>query len=130
MDKHLVAQGKDVVPGRCHLVSVGKLELGLFRVEDGVVAYRNICPHAGAPICQGRISGTTLPSAVYQYEYGLERQILRCPWHGWEFDLATGAHLVDADCRLRSYPVIEEGGEVFVLLRSTSGGEPPAAENP
>ena len=116
MECYAVATLGEVVEGKCLLVRARGLEIGLFVVDGELRAYRNVCPHAGAPICAGRISGTTLPSAVYQYEYGMERQILRCPWHGWEFDLATGVHLVDADCKLRGYPVVVENGTIFVLL--------------
>jgi 3-phenylpropionate/trans-cinnamate dioxygenase ferredoxin subunit len=38
------------------------------------------------------------------YERGGE--ILRCPWHGWEFDLRDGRSVVDPErTRVRSYPV-------------------------
>jgi len=92
-------------PGTRRIVRHERIELGVFNVEGRIRAYRNICPHAGAPVCQGRVSGTTLPSRVYEYDYGRENCILRCPWHGWEFDLATGVHLTDASCRLKSLPV-------------------------
>ncbi|WP_243767688.1 Rieske (2Fe-2S) protein [Paenibacillus agricola] len=29
-----------------------------------------------------------------------DNEILRCPWHGWEFDLKTGEHLVDPENKL------------------------------
>ncbi len=90
MAKYPVAKVSELPPGARRLVRVGSIEVGLFNVAGRIVAYRNICPHAGAPVCVGRISGTSLPSAVYDYQYGHEGCILRCPWHGWEFDLRTG----------------------------------------
>ena len=116
MDRVLVAKVGEVEEGRCHLVKLRGMEIALFLVGGEYRAYRNVCPHAGAPLDRGRISGTTLHSAVYQYEYGMERQILRCPWHGWEFDLKTGAHLVDSGCKLRSYHVTVEDGLVYVTV--------------
>lgn len=116
-------------PGGRRLVSVGRIEIGLFNVAGEIHAYRNACPHAGAPVCLGRVSGTSLPSQVYEYIYGKEGCILRCPWHGWEFDLRTGEHVVDPSTRLKEVRVetipsenldrlaVEEAaGTLYVLL--------------
>jgi nitrite reductase/ring-hydroxylating ferredoxin subunit len=129
MKRHPVAQAGEIPPGGRKIVTVGRLEIGIFNVGGKMRAYRNACPHAGAPVCLGRISGTSLPSRVYEYEYGLQGRILRCPWHGWEFDLQTGQHLVDPDTRLKEvrveagrpedldrYATEEAGGTLYVLL--------------
>jgi nitrite reductase/ring-hydroxylating ferredoxin subunit len=92
------------------------VELGVFLVGGSYRAYRNVCPHEGAPVCRGTISGTVLPSGVYEYRYDEDRKVLRCPWHGWEFDLSTGRHLVDPGVRLRSYQVEAADGMVYVVL--------------
>jgi 3-phenylpropionate/trans-cinnamate dioxygenase ferredoxin subunit len=43
---------------------------------------------------------------------------MRCPWHGWEFDIASGRSLFDPDgVRVRNYPVTVEDGTVIVELR-------------
>lgn len=99
------------------LVQAGGMELGVYYAEGGYYAWRNMCPHAAAPVCRGRIGGTTLPSDVYEYRFGCEQMILRCPWHGWEFDLRTGKHLTDPAIRLRGYPLEVRDGEVFVVLK-------------
>lgn len=97
------------------LVTVGSTEVGIYRVNGELVAWRNVCPHMAAPVCRGTISGTTLPSDVYTYEYGREGEILQCPWHGWEFDLITGRHLAAGSAaRLRGYRVRVQGDEVYV----------------
>jgi nitrite reductase/ring-hydroxylating ferredoxin subunit len=135
MPLYPVAKIDEIPPGSRKLMTVGKLSFGVFNVQGTFRAYRNICPHAGAPVCEGRISGTTLPSKVYEYEYGQEGCVLRCPWHGWEFDLRTGAHLVDPETRLKSLtlqvapgpgcgvleglsevPLERHGDTVFILL--------------
>lgn len=105
MAKYPVAKIAALPPGARIIVQVGKIEIGVFNVGGQFHAYRNICPHAGAPVCAGKISGTTLPSPVYEYAYGHEGCILRCPWHGWEFDLRTGEHLVDPETRLKKFSV-------------------------
>jgi len=126
MKRHPVAQAGEIAPGRRKLVSVGGTEIGLFNVGGNVRAYRNACPHAGGPVCAGRVSGTSMPSRVYEYIYGMEGRILRCPWHGWEFDLKTGEHIVDARTRLKEvtvetgslerFPLEQRDGTLYVLL--------------
>jgi nitrite reductase/ring-hydroxylating ferredoxin subunit len=126
MKRHPVAKASDIPPGGRKIVRAGAAEVGLFNVGGEIRAYRNVCPHAGAPVCSGRVSGTSMPSRVYEYIYGMEGCILRCPWHGWEFDLRTGEHLVDPQNRLKAVPVENEAleripldqsdGTVYVLL--------------
>jgi nitrite reductase (NADH) small subunit len=98
------------------IVTVKGMEIGVFALEDQYYAWRNVCPHAGAPMCEGSIGGTTLPSNVYEYELGCEGEILRCPWHGWEFNLKTGRFLVQPDIKLRGFPVEEDNGYLYLLM--------------
>src|SRR5476651_1082252 len=118
MSRHAVAQAGELPPGARKLVRVGAIEIGLFNAGGAVRAYRNACPHAGAPVCTGRVSGTSMPSQVYEYIYGMEGCVLRCPWHGWEFDLRTGEHIVDPQVRLKSVPVESENLDRFPLEES------------
>lgn len=115
-DRHRVCATWDVPRGGVRRVTVAGIELGIFSVNGRIVAYRNVCPHAGAPVCAGKLTGTALASEVYTYAWGRTGEILRCPWHGWEFDLTTGAHLADPATRLRGYPVTIVDDEVFVEL--------------
>jgi ferredoxin-NADP reductase/nitrite reductase/ring-hydroxylating ferredoxin subunit len=102
-------------------VQVGDVPVGLFRVGDEVVAWRSVCPHAAAPVCVGEVDGTRLPSAVYEYEYGRDREILQCPWHGWEFDLRSGDHLAEGSAaRLRRHPIRVEDGRVYDASRGAA----------
>jgi nitrite reductase (NADH) small subunit len=118
VNRHRVARADEIPDAGGLVVDVDGIEVGLFRLADGIVAWRNVCPHMAAPVCRGTVSGTTLPSAVYEYEYGRDGEILQCPWHGWEFDLRTGRHLVAGSrAHLRQYPVEVEGEDVFVLMR-------------
>lgn len=111
-----VARVNDIPEVGAHVVSVDDIEIGLFRVRDRFVAWRNVCPHFAAPVCRGKIAGTTLPSAVYEYEFGREGEILQCPWHGWEFDLLSGQHLVEnSRARLKQYTLDVRGGDVFLV---------------
>ena len=98
MDRHELVHSHEVETGKAKLVRVHGIELGIFRVGNEYRAYRNLCPHAGAPVCKGPVTD----------------MVLRCPWHGWEFDLRTGKHLLNPACRLESYTVEVEGDRLFV----------------
>jgi nitrite reductase/ring-hydroxylating ferredoxin subunit len=50
------------------------------------------------------------------HEYGRDGEIVRCAWHGWEFDIATGRALVDPHVRARTYPVTVADGNVVMTL--------------
>jgi nitrite reductase/ring-hydroxylating ferredoxin subunit len=41
---------------------------------------------------------------------------LICPWHGYEYDLATGECVVDRRRRLRRFDVVERGDEIYVVV--------------
>ncbi|NOU94703.1 Rieske 2Fe-2S domain-containing protein [Paenibacillus sp. LMG 31456] len=111
MEKYWVAKKDEIVEGTCKIVKVKNSEFGIYKVKGEYYAWRNACPHFGAPVCKGVITGTRLPSKVYEYELGRENEIVRCPWHGWEFDLITGEHLVDPGNKLRQGKIGYAGAE-------------------
>jgi len=108
-NRHAVAQVAEIPVGTHKIVKIPTLsreiEIGVFNVHGNYFAYRNVCPHAGAPVCQGKVCGTTLHSKVGEFILAREGEIIRCPWHGWEFDLLTGEHLVDEKMKLRAYMI-------------------------
>lgn len=108
----------ELPPGSRRIVAFGGREIGLFNVGGRVYAVRNSCPHRAAPLCLGRLSGTTLPSAPYEYVYGRQGMVLRCPWHGWEFDLETGEPLVGHGLRAQTYRVAIAGDWVVLYGRT------------
>jgi nitrite reductase/ring-hydroxylating ferredoxin subunit len=93
---------------------VGGREVGVVWDSELETAHgiRNRCPHHGAPLCLGRLRNreSGVPGA---YELSGQR-VLRCPWHGWEFDLESGSCLDDAGLRAAVYPVEIENGIVRV----------------
>ena len=115
--RHVVARADEFPPGSRKIVRVGGREIGVFNSAGTLYALRNTCPHQGAPICQGRVTGTVMSKVPGQYEYVMEGQVLRCPWHGWEFDLATGKGLYDpyTHDRIATYKVTIENGEVVLF---------------
>jgi nitrite reductase/ring-hydroxylating ferredoxin subunit len=57
-----------------------------------------------------------MPSPVYEYEYGRKGELVRCPWHGWEFDIKTGKSIFSDKVRTRSYKVQVDEGKVGIVL--------------
>ena len=112
MGRHIVGTVSELPPGKRKIVEVEGRSVGIFNVNGSFVALRNRCPHQGAPLCMGSIKGLTLPSAPGEYVWAREREILRCPWHGWEFDLLTGKAICEQErTRVRSYEVTIESAE-------------------
>ena len=111
-----VGRASEIAPGERRLVEVKGHSIGLFNVNGQFVAALNLCPHELAPVCRGRVGGTTLVSPPGEYRWGREGEILACPWHGWEFDLTTGRALPDPRVRLRLYPVSVEDDTIYVTL--------------
>ena len=107
MSKHVVATVDEIPPGERKIVEIGGRSLGIFNIKGDFYALRNTCPHQGGPLCQGRLTGFLMadkPGGEYRYER--RGEILRCPWHGWEYDVTTGQSWVDpASARTRSYDV-------------------------
>ena len=119
---HYVLAEEDVPEGGHAVVNIEGREIGIYRVNGEYHAILNYCPHQGAPICAGLVSGTTLPSEVYDYEYGRAGEIVRCPWHGWEFDLQTGKSLFSDRIRVKKYKVEVQEGKIGVVMGRKQAG--------
>ena len=107
---------EDFPTGRYRLFQVGRREIGVVRLADGTVhATLNRCPHRGAPVCRGVVTGTLLPSDPDDLKLGLEGEVVRCPWHGYEFSVRNGECLFTGEgMRLRMFPAAVRNGRVQV----------------
>jgi 3-phenylpropionate/trans-cinnamate dioxygenase ferredoxin subunit len=98
-----------------HVVArVSGREVGAVLVRGEIRGVRNRCPHHGGPLCLGKVE-ERLTGRPGGYDVA-GSAVLRCPWHGWEFDPATGACLDDPSMRVAVYPAKAEDGRVFVDL--------------
>lgn len=99
-EKHRVASLTEIPTDTGLEVVAGGRIIALFKVDDQVQAIDGICAHAGGPIAKGSLNGS----------------VVTCPWHGWQYDVNTGAHcLTPAICQ-QSFEVIVEGDEVFISI--------------
>lgn len=104
----------EVQPGKPAIVTINGKEIGLFNENGRYYAVLNFCPHYGAPICRGRVTGAVTSCGPQQLDYDHERRVLRCPWHHWEFDLPDGRALAPIKPRLKVYEVREAEGVLYV----------------
>lgn len=116
MAVYYVAETCEIPDGKSKIIELDGRSIGIFRVGGEYYALHNRCPHEGAELCKGTVCGTTLPSGVYDYRFGREGEIVRCPWHGWEFDIKTGKSLFSDKVRTRSYTVQVKDGRIGIVL--------------
>ena len=105
--------------GAVRIVEVGGHRVGIYRVAGELHALADRCPHRGARLCSGRIA-TPVELGADEVTVGAANSIVRCPWHKWEFEIATGRSLVDPRLRVRRYAVRVEGDDVIVTLDQPS----------
>jgi nitrite reductase (NADH) small subunit len=112
----------DLVPERGGILAVaGDVEIGIFRWDGELRAYENRCRHQGGPVCTGEVLGRTEavlnPDGTVAGERLVDaRPHLVCPWHGWEYDLATGRCAADRRYSLKRFEVSVREGEIYVRV--------------
>jgi nitrite reductase/ring-hydroxylating ferredoxin subunit len=110
MTRYIVATVEEIPPGGRKIVEVAGRSIGIFNLDGVFFALRNRCPHQGGPLCAGSLGGLIIAPGPGEYHYSRAGEMLRCPWHGWEFDIRTGQSWFDpARVRVRSYDVTIEG---------------------
>lgn len=111
MARHVVARADEIAAGTVKIVTVRGREIGIFNVRGEFFALLNRCPHAGAALCRGAIIGLAEAPAPGQYRLSRPGEFIRCPWHGWEFDIRTGQSWCDPTSTfVKRYDVTVEPG--------------------
>ena len=111
-----VAPLNDFPPGTRMEVQVGRVMIAVFNVGGDFFALFGRCPHQSAPLSRGRLQGTVICNAdtCWETQWAHEGEVLVCPGHGMEYDLRSGKAF-GYDLRLRTYEVVVENGQVFLL---------------
>ena len=111
MTRHVVAVVGELPLGGSKRVKAGGRDIALFRNGDEYHAIADRCPHEGASLCAGRVVGLATSSRPGEYRLERRGEMVRCPWHGWEFDLRTGQSWCDPDrVRVRAFGTSVAGG--------------------
>ncbi len=107
MARHVIAPVDELPPGTRKFLTIDARPIAIFNIKGEFFGLLNRCPHQGAALCEGPLIGlaqSTDPG-----------EIIRCPWHGWEFDIRTGQSYCDPRrFRAKAYPVNVEPGAVVV----------------
>ena len=90
----------DVKSGQGIVVEVNGKTLAVFNVNGAFHAIDNTCIHRGGPLGEGDLEGS----------------VVTCPWHGWQYDVTTGACVANPAAKVERYEVKVEGTDVKVLL--------------
>lgn len=95
-----VAALTEIQSGHGIVAEVGGKSVAVFNVEGTIHAVDNTCCHRGGPLGEGEVEGN----------------IVTCPWHGWRFNVTTGACINNPSAKVEAYQVKVEGDDVKVLL--------------
>ncbi|HET7856720.1 MAG TPA: Rieske 2Fe-2S domain-containing protein [Gaiellaceae bacterium] len=95
-----VARADEVPPGTAKKVQAGGETIALVNVDGSLYATQGACLHLQGPLGDGKVDG----------------HLLRCPWHGWTYDVRTGKNDFDLAIELRTFEVTVEDGDVKVAL--------------
>jgi 3-phenylpropionate/trans-cinnamate dioxygenase ferredoxin subunit len=115
MARHVVAAAADIPPGTRRLAEIDGRRIVVFNLGGKFYALNNRCPHRGGSLFHGKQTGLVESTEPGRYCYSRPGEIIRCPWHGWEFDIRTGQSWCDpARVRARRYAVSVEPGTRLV----------------
>ena len=111
MQRYVVARTSEVPAGKRKLVHVAGRDIVLINAGGEYFALMNRCPHQGGSLLHGDLIGLVEFSGPGHFAYSRRGEMLRCAWHGWEFDIRTGQSYCDRRTRVRTYTTAVEGGE-------------------
>jgi nitrite reductase/ring-hydroxylating ferredoxin subunit len=115
MERHVVAKVAELPPGSRRLVTIRGREVVVFNVEGEYFALLDRCPHQGGSLSRGKLTGLVEAIEPGRVRYSRRGEIIRCPWHGWEFDLRTGRSWCDPlRLRVKSYAATTIPGSTLV----------------
>ncbi len=115
MTRHVVARVDDFPDRAIRRVEVAGKALCLMRRGEAFFALADRCPHGGAPLSGGRFTGTVESDGPGSYRMCRMDEMLKCPWHGWEFDIRTGQSWSDpGSTRTRAFATENVEGQELV----------------
>jgi nitrite reductase/ring-hydroxylating ferredoxin subunit len=95
-----VASRKEIPSGQGRMFEVNGRQVAVFNAGGELHAIDNVCEHQGGPLAEGELDGC----------------VVTCPWHGWTYDVTTGASPDDPDTRVQRFALRVEGDDVLVAV--------------
>lgn len=115
MASHVVAAVAEIPPGRRKLVTVNQREIVVFNLGGSFFALANVCPHLGGSLNDGIQTGIVESPEPGVYRETRKGEMIKCPWHGWGFDIRTGRSWCDPNTiGLRQYPASVRSGAALM----------------
>jgi nitrite reductase/ring-hydroxylating ferredoxin subunit len=107
----VVCAADELAPGGMVPARLGMLPIVVVRTHDGELhGLVDRCLHQGARLSGGRLLPHAESDAVGQYRMVDAREVLQCPWHGYEYDVRSGCAVFDRRQALRRIAVREHAG--------------------
>ena len=130
MSRHVLAATTDIPPGERRLFTVKGRPVAIFNLSGAYFGLFNRCPHQGGSLCDGITTGLVTSDQPGEYIYDREGEIIRCPWHGWEFDIRTGKSYCDPDkIKTRVFAVETTAGTALMEQALAAETVPVKVEN-
>lgn len=115
--KQVVCKENELGPGQMRTVMKGKAPIVVVCSGAGrYYAIRGVCPHQGAPLGKGQLTSLTVSESPGVYGLARDMEILRCPWHSFDYDIVSGTCVSDPSLQVKTYPVYVKDGEIIVDL--------------
>jgi nitrite reductase (NADH) small subunit len=113
--KYELLAADELEPGEMRAVDAGSVSVLVIRKPDGSFrALRNRCAHHGAPLSKGLLE-TMVAGDEVGYKDLSDQLVVRCPWHGYEFNVDTGVCPAEPErVRVRAYDVQIEDGKLVI----------------
>ena len=109
--RYVVAAVGEIQPGGRKLVEVAGRRVVVFNLGGEFFALGDRCPHQGGSLAAGCLTGEVSSPGPGEYRYARRGEMIRCPWHYWEFDIRTGQSRFDPGrVRTRRYDTRVEPG--------------------
>lgn len=129
MARHVVMRAAELPVGESRIVTVRGREIAVFNLAGEFFALINRCPHEGAPLGLGLRIGLSESDRPGCYSHSRPGEIVRCPWHGWEFDIRTGQSWCEPSrLKARAYAASVETGAALVKGPYVAESVPVAVE--
>lgn len=113
--RHIVARVSDIAPGQRKRVEIGRRAIALFNLDGEFFAIGDTCPHEFGSLCKGKVVGLAEADVPGEYRFSRPGEFIKCPWHGWEFDIRTGQSYCDPESvRVRHFDTTVAAGEDIV----------------
>jgi 3-phenylpropionate/trans-cinnamate dioxygenase ferredoxin subunit len=119
--RHDVCAAAELPAGSMVEAVIGARPVVVARTHAGrLYALSGRCLHHGAPLARGRLLTAVEGDRTGEYRQSTGHDVLKCPWHGYEYDLSSGAVLFDERRRLRVFAVREHDGRIVVETREAA----------